>query len=100
MYTKNGFSYIKSHMCVCVCVHFVCLYVCILDKYRILFILLQGLPREVMNYGLYMPPTGGKPGKFLDETRLLVDYAPHGKVFVLKVCLKVCARIILNSISP
>ena len=51
---------------------------------------MQELPREVMNYGLYMAPGGGKPGKFLDETRLLSDYAPQGKAFILRVSLKAC----------
>ena len=85
-------------MCIYMCVvyaGFVCIRICTCCDcakdcrqgiYRIwLAMLMQELPREVMNYGLYMSPEGGKPGKFLDETRLLLDYAPQGKAFVLRV---------------
>ena len=34
---------------------------------------------DPLNYGLYLPPTGGKAGKFLDEERPLDDYKLQGK---------------------
>lgn len=35
---------------------------------------------DPLNYGLYLPPTGGKAGKFLDEERPLDDYKLQGKL--------------------
>ena len=36
--------------------------------------------KEPENYGLYLPSSHGRPGKFLDEERLLTDYALQGHV--------------------
>ena len=36
--------------------------------------------KEADNYGLYLPSSHGRPGKFLDEERLLTDYALQGHV--------------------
>lgn len=33
---------------------------------------------DSLNYGLYLPPQGGKAGKFLDEERPLEDYKLAG----------------------
>ena len=72
-------SYAQFNICICTYI------IVAAHKWEIYTFLIQDLPKEVMNYGLYISPTGGKPGKFLDETRLLLDYAPQGKVLVLKV---------------
>lgn len=42
-------------------------------KQRILCSLNQSL-KDVLNYGLFQPPSDGRDGKFLDEERLLRDY--------------------------
>ena len=40
---------------------------------------------DPLNYGLYLPPSGGKAGKFLDEERPLDDYKLQGKtIHILK----------------
>ena len=47
---------------------------------------LQDLPNDLLNYSLYMPPTGvGKLGKYLDDGRLLSDYTLQGHVPKLEV---------------
>jgi SH3/ankyrin repeat-containing protein len=30
---------------------------------------------DAVNYGLYVPPSNGRSGKFLEEERLLADYS-------------------------
>ncbi|XP_074227622.1 SH3 and multiple ankyrin repeat domains protein 2 isoform X1 [Camelus bactrianus] len=48
-------------------------------KQRILCSLNQSL-KDVLNYGLFQPASGGRDGKFLDEERLLREYPqPMGK---------------------
>lgn len=42
-------------------------------KQRILCSLNQSL-KDVLNYGLFQPPSDGRDGKFLDEERLLREY--------------------------
>uniref|UniRef100_A0A8C6UBK1 Uncharacterized protein n=1 Tax=Neogobius melanostomus TaxID=47308 RepID=A0A8C6UBK1_9GOBI len=42
-------------------------------KQRILCTLTQSL-KDVLNYGLFQPASGGRDGKFLDEERLLSEY--------------------------
>lgn len=42
-------------------------------KQRILCTLTQSL-KDVLNYGLFQPASGGRDGKFLDEERLLREY--------------------------
>eukprot|EP00056_Hartaetosiga_gracilis_P004961 m.79923 g.79923 ORF g.79923 m.79923 type:complete len:155 (+) comp11997_c0_seq1:121-585(+) len=39
---------------------------------------------SAINYGLYLPPRGGRAGKFLAEERVLGDYALHGPVAELE----------------
>lgn len=34
---------------------------------------------DPLNYGFYLPPEGGRAGKFMDEERPLEDYKLHGK---------------------
>ena len=40
---------------------------------------------ESFNYGLFMPPSNGKAGKFLDEERRLSEYALPGPIGYLEV---------------
>lgn len=42
-------------------------------KQRILCTLNQTL-KDVLNYGLFQPPSNGRDGKFLDEERILREY--------------------------
>lgn len=42
-------------------------------KQRVLCSLSQSL-KDVLNYGLFQPASGGRDGKFLDEERLLREY--------------------------
>lgn len=41
--------------------------------------------RDSINYGLYLPPTNGRAGKFLDEERLLQEYPLQGPIGFLEV---------------
>lgn len=41
--------------------------------------------KESFNYGLFLPPSNGKAGKFLDEERRLGDYPFNGPVGYLEV---------------
>ena len=49
---------------------------------------------ESFNYGLFMPPSNGKAGKFLDEERRLSEYALPGPIGYLEVssCFKLMLR--------
>ena len=40
---------------------------------------------ESFNYGLYLPPSNGKAGKFLDEERKLCEYPFSGPIGYLEV---------------
>ncbi|XP_051818475.1 SH3 and multiple ankyrin repeat domains protein 3 isoform X3 [Antechinus flavipes] len=46
------------------------------SKQRVLCALNHSL-QDVLNYGLFQPPSQGRAGKFLDEERLLRDYPPN-----------------------
>ena len=49
---------------------------------------LQDLPKDPLNYSLYLPASGGgKLGKFLDDGYLLSHYAMQGKIPRLEVRL-------------
>jgi len=50
----------------------------------LLFVWLQDL-RDGLNYGLFCPPDNGRAGKFMDEERLLTDYALPGPIGYLEV---------------
>ena len=52
----------------------------------ILNLCLQEL-QESFNYGLFLPPSNGKAGKFLDEERLLSEYPMSGPIGYLEVSL-------------
>jgi hypothetical protein len=41
--------------------------------------------QESFNYGLFMPPSNGKAGKFLDEERRLSEYPFSGPIGYLEV---------------
>jgi SH3/ankyrin repeat-containing protein len=41
--------------------------------------------QESFNYGLFMPPSNGKAGKFLDEERRLSEYPFTGPIGYLEV---------------
>lgn len=43
--------------------------------------------KDPLNYGLFLPPSGGRVGKFLDEERLLQEYPLPGPFGRLEVCL-------------
>ena len=46
----------------------------------------QDLPKDPLNYSLYLPASGGgKLGKFLDDGYLLSHYAMQGKIPRLEV---------------
>lgn len=40
---------------------------------------------DALNFGFYMPPSGGRAGKFLDEQRAFKDYPIDGTTGVLEV---------------
>ncbi len=42
--------------------------------------------RDILNYGLFLPPVNGKAGKFLQEDRFLREYPFSGSVGQLEVC--------------
>ena len=42
--------------------------------------------RDILNYGLFLPPANGKAGKFLQEDRQLKDYPFSCSVGHLEVC--------------
>lgn len=42
--------------------------------------------RDLLNYGLFLPPANGKAGKFLQEERQLRDYPFSCSVGHLEVC--------------
>jgi SH3/ankyrin repeat-containing protein len=50
--------------------------------------------KESFNYGLFLPPSNGKAGKFLDEERRLGDYPFSGPVGYLEVI--VCKFIAID----
>ena len=51
---------------------------------------LQDLPKDPLNYSLYLPASGGgKLGKFLDDGYLLSHYAMQGKIPRLEVSLTI-----------
>ncbi|XP_046359225.2 SH3 and multiple ankyrin repeat domains protein 3-like isoform X1 [Haliotis rufescens] len=52
-------------------------------KQRILAAFSKDL-RDSINYGLYLPPTNGRAGKFLDEERLLQEYPLQGPIGFLE----------------
>eukprot|EP00051_Salpingoeca_urceolata_P011584 m.143926 g.143926 ORF g.143926 m.143926 type:complete len:1354 (-) comp17177_c1_seq1:132-4193(-) len=52
-------------------------------KQRVLERLAKNLV-DAVNYGLYLPPAGGRAGKFLNEERMLGDYALTGPVGYLE----------------
>jgi len=41
--------------------------------------------KDGLNYGLFCPPDNGRAGKFMDEERLLTDYALPGPIGYLEV---------------
>jgi len=41
--------------------------------------------QDGLNYGLFCPPDNGRAGKFMDEERLLTDYALPGPIGYLEV---------------
>lgn len=43
--------------------------------------------KDELNYGLFLPPSKGKAGKFLQEDRMLLDYPFEGSVGHLEVIL-------------
>ena len=63
------------------------------DTYMNVYIIFQEL-EESFNYGLFMPPSNGKAGKFLDEERRLSEYALPGPIGYLEVssCFKLKLR--------
>jgi SH3/ankyrin repeat-containing protein len=42
-----------------------------------------------LNFGLYLPPSNGRAGKFLDESRCLREYPLSGSVSYLEVRTKI-----------
>ena len=40
---------------------------------------------DALNFGFYLPPSGGRAGKFLDEQRTFKDYPMDGTNPVLEV---------------
>ena len=56
------------------CVYNICIHV---ERWTIFLLQTE---KEADNYGLYLPSSHGRPGKFLDEERLLTDYALQGHV--------------------
>ena len=46
---------------------------------------LQNSLKDALNYGLYLPESNGRTGKFLDEARPLRDYSLSGPVALLEV---------------
>jgi len=46
---------------------------------------LQSSLKDELNYGLYLPESNGRSGKFLDEERPLRDYPLSGPVALLEV---------------
>ncbi|XP_041354554.1 uncharacterized protein LOC121372324 [Gigantopelta aegis] len=52
-------------------------------KQRILQAFAKDL-RDPLNYGLYLPPTNGRAGKFLDEERVLQEYPLQGPIGFLE----------------
>ena len=41
--------------------------------------------QDGLNFGLFCPPDNGRAGKFMDEERLLTDYALPGPIGYLEV---------------
>jgi len=50
-------------------------------------ICLQNSLKDELNYGLYLPESNGRSGKFLDEERPLQDYPLSVPVALLEVCV-------------
>lgn len=50
--------------------------------------------RDILNYGLFLPPASGKAGKFLQEDRQIKDYPFSNSVGHLEVCA-VCILVSL-----
>ena len=47
--------------------------------------MLQNALKDGLNYGLYLPESNGRSGKFLDEERPLRDYPLSGSIALLEV---------------
>ena len=47
----------------------------------------QNSLKDGLNYGLYLPESNGRSGKFLDEARPLRDYPLPGPVALLEVSM-------------
>lgn len=56
-------------------------------KQQILLSVAKGL-KEGFNYGLFIPPTNGKAGKFLDDGRLLKEYSLTAAFSSLELIMK------------
>lgn len=77
-------------------------------KQRILCSLSQSL-KDVLNYGLFQPPSDGRDGKFLDEERLLREYPQPiskgvpalevGQILVLEVVARLKTRPLVSSLE-
>lgn len=52
---------------------------------------------DALNFGFYMPPSGGRAGKFLDEQRTFKDYPMDRTTGVLEVKVKLFLRTINDS---
>ena len=46
-----------------------------------------------LNYGLFCPPDNGRAGKFMDEERLLTDYALPGPIGYLEVVSAISSAV-------
>jgi len=57
---------------------------------------LQNSLKDGLNYGLYLPESNGRSGKFLDDARPLRDYPLSGPVALLEVRVVV----VRNPLTP
>jgi SH3/ankyrin repeat-containing protein len=51
---------------------------------------------DALNYGLYLPPSGGRAGKFLAEDRMVGDYGLPQPIAELEVVCLILLSIILK----